>query len=1109
MPVLASADPASYFSADELAELEGMADAVAMPLASLVVHKWIAPPAHANGYGNGHAKQAAQALPASEMDGPAAAPPAGSPRYDLDDSVDESTHRFIMTMFELPLDASVPAMPQWHGAALVIGDNPTADALRRLLASVGVAVRSMEISDDVDRTLATFEQIWKEQPTPHVFLCSARDADMASPYDEAGWRRRWHRVVFAPYFLCQRWVQLAGSANMLKQCSLVATTALGGDFALSGSIPAPESAALGGLMKAIHVEVGAIRGLRPFRATSIDAPLDADPQRLAADICRELASGANDFEVGYIDSRRSVGYALPEKAPVEPYCEVRPGGVWVFTGGARGITAASALELGKRFKLKLHLIGTSPIRPIDPAWRNLSADELKALKGQVMREARAAGQSMDEAWARLQKDIEIDHTFRAFAEAGLEPVYHVCDVADRDALAGVLDTIRRTSGPIEGIVHGAGIERAAAFERKQRDTVKATIAAKIDGALNLIRLTKNDPIRHWIGYGSVSGRMGSNGQTDYCLASDMLCKLASWYRQDRPGIRAVGFHWHPWGEVGMAARPESVTMLKMTDGPAQMPMVEGLNHLVRELYAGVPEGEVMITSWDYHGRFFGTEDHPKEAPDGGAGPPAPSKAREPKRSPPATTAPGGTSPSPSAATRPPAARSTWDKWPFAALTSRLEPKMEDAPLPPAPATVAWQGPACIIGQNAAALALRDRLVAEGVVVHMLPDFNTVEDSTAAIESLYISHPFRHLFLMSDRGEQAAAFWDRAGWNERRTRGFLVPFFATQHWFRLRMKARDKSPITIVAATSLGGDFGLSHHVARPEGGALCGLLKSLYIEDSRQTPSEVRVKVVDSPADEPPQQLAEAIVRELAAADPTIEVGWTRGRRSVVRSVARPVETLERHAVERGGNWVFTGGARGITAAVAFEMGKRFGCKLHLIGRSPAPRPDAAWRGASDERLKEIKAQIVRQAVSEGRSPEKEWEAVKCDIEIHDTLARFAAAGLHATYHACDLADWDQLARVLDDVRRQDGPIEGIVHGAGWTNSGKFSARSRPHVERGLAGKLDGAVGLMALTRHDPLRYFIAFGSISGRVRRQRLERLCHRQRHAGQAGRLVPRRAP
>ena len=148
-----------------------------------------------------------------------------------------------------------------------------------------------------------------------------------------------------------------------------------------------------------------------------------------------------------------------------------------------------------------------------------------------MREARAAGRSMDEDWSRTQKDIEIDRSMRAFADAGL----HV-DLSRlrRGRRGGAGPRARRHSprrtGRSKGIVHGAGIERAAAFERKMRDSVLQTIAVKVDGALNLMRLTQNDPVRHFIGFGSVSGRLGSNGQTDYCLASDMLCKLASWYR---------------------------------------------------------------------------------------------------------------------------------------------------------------------------------------------------------------------------------------------------------------------------------------------------------------------------------------------------------------------------------------------------------------------------------------------------------------------------------------------------------------------------------------------------------------------------------------------------
>ena len=581
---------------------------------------WVNPASPSNGKSAGYYRFSLRELlpPAGKLPiQPTEAPAALSPKYDVEEHDDETTHRFATKMIDFPLQASVPAMPPWHGAALIVGKNALALALRSRLESAGVVVRELPVAGDLDDTLAAFERIWNEQPTPHVFIVNGRDGDTVDPNDEAAWKRRWYEAAVLPYFLGQRWVQLAGQANILHRCTLVGAVALNGDFGCSEKITAPEGAALTALLKAIYVEVAVLRKQTGMRAIAFDAPNDESPASLADSICRELASKEVDYAVAYVEGKRRLEYCFPEKAPVQPYCDIRPGGAWVFTGGARGITAECALELGRRFGLKLHLIGTSPLREIDPLWRNLSADEMKSLKTTVMRQARAAKLNMDEEWSRVQKDIEIDRSLRAFIEAGVEATYHSCDVADRDALAIVLQTIRQTSGPIEGIVHGAGIERASTYERKQRDSVMATLAVKVDGALNLMRLTQDDPVRCFIGFGSVSGRMGSNGQTDYCLASDVLCKLAGWYRTQRPGVRSVGFHWHPWDEVGMAARPETVTMLKMTDGPSRMSKQEGLRHLVRELYSGTPIAEVLITTWDYHGRFYGTEDHPKVSPDRG------------------------------------------------------------------------------------------------------------------------------------------------------------------------------------------------------------------------------------------------------------------------------------------------------------------------------------------------------------------------------------------------------------------------------------------------------------------------------------------------------------
>ncbi|MGD9721270.1 MAG: beta-ketoacyl synthase N-terminal-like domain-containing protein [Pirellulales bacterium] len=1053
----------SSLTADERDELHGVAAGVQVSPAAVLAHgrEFLLDCA-------GGAAPMAPDTPAPKFAPQTTAPPVAAPELavetgpacDLaaDDYAHDDTHRFYLREVPAPYKTEPAAMPAWAGAALIVGEGPLAEALERQLGAAGVAVRQLPISDDLDQTVAAFDAIWSEQPTPHLFIVTGREPTV-DPRDAAAWKRRWHRVALVPFFVCQRWVQRVGEANLLDRASVVAVTSLNGTFGFSGQITAPECGALTGLMKSIYIEVVHMRNHRSMRAKAIDAPPDEPPAALAADICRELASGEIDYEVAFAGGRRFVQGGYPQPAPTRRHAPVRPGGAWVITGGARGITAECALELGRRFGLKLHLIGTSPLRPIDHAWRELTPEALKQLKADVMRAARAAGKPMDQEWSRVQRDIEIDRSLRTFADAGLNVTYHACDVADATALAAVLADVRRTSGPIEGILHGAGIERAAGYERKQRDSVLATLGAKFDGALNLMLLTEQDPVRWFIGFGSISGRLGSNGQTDYSLASDALCKLSAWYRTRRPEVHSVGFHWHAWSDVGMAARPESTTSMRIANGPSLMPKREGVAHLLREVYAGAPEGEVLITSWEYHGRFYGTDHHPKFAG--------------------AADEMDGIAANKSVAVEP--STEPWPPLPFEPIVARHELQMVAAPLPPGSSgELAWKGPAMILGDNPTAQALAARLQAAGVRVQLLPITASPEETKAAVEALYQNDPPRYLFLMTGRDLWQGSPLDRAAWQQRRALGVVAPFVAAQHWFRLRLKAKDQTPITIVAATSLGGDFGISGQVALADGGALTGMLKSIYVEDTRLPASQTRVKAIDAPADERPEAVVDAIVRELAADDPDVEVGWSRGQRSVVRAVARAAETFVRRMVPRGGNWVITGGARGITAAVAFELGQRYGCKLHLIGRSPAPSADAPWHEAGDERLAQIKAEIVRQAVSEGRSPEKDWERVKYDLEIRATLKKFATAGIEATYYSCDLSDWGRLGATLEQIRGA-GPIEGLIHGAGYGKSFRFAAANPESFERTLAGKLDGAVALMSLTRNDRVQYFVGFGSIGGR----------------------------
>ncbi|MCA9160178.1 MAG: SDR family NAD(P)-dependent oxidoreductase, partial [Planctomycetales bacterium] len=356
-----------------------------------------------------------------------------------------------------------------------------------------------------------------------------------------------------------------------------------------------------------------MQGYRSLPIKTIDTSPDQSPSQIVDALWQELAIPSYDNEVAMIAGQRHVVRAVQRPLTTSLSQSAQPsmkritrGGNWICTGGARGITAFVAEKLAQRYGLTLQLLGTAPVPSIDPTWRQLDEAGLKQLKVRVMTEARTAGRNPVRTWQDTEKSLEIDANLRRLASLGIEAHYYCCDVSDRSAVADVLARVRQLSGPIHGVLHGAGVGKDSRFDRKQADKVDQCIAAKIDGALSLMAATERDPLECFIGFGSISGRFGANGHTDYSLANDMLCKAIDAFQTLRPDCRAIGFHWHAWGDVGMATKPETKLALEMIDMQF-MPAEEGLTHLVNELEGGAGEREVLITDDRYYRMFYPAE----------------------------------------------------------------------------------------------------------------------------------------------------------------------------------------------------------------------------------------------------------------------------------------------------------------------------------------------------------------------------------------------------------------------------------------------------------------------------------------------------------------------
>ncbi|MGW4128446.1 SDR family NAD(P)-dependent oxidoreductase [Amycolatopsis japonica] len=131
-----------------------------------------------------------------------------------------------------------------------------------------------------------------------------------------------------------------------------------------------------------------------------------------------------------------------------------------------------------------------------------------------------------------------------------------CDVADRDALAAVLDEIP-AGQPLTGVVHAAGLLDDGVIGSLREERLETVFAPKVDGALNLHELTRE--LSFFVLFSSIAGTLGNAGQGGYAAANGFLDGLAR--QRHAEGLPATSLAWGPW-DIGMAAGQPSRGELK-------------------------------------------------------------------------------------------------------------------------------------------------------------------------------------------------------------------------------------------------------------------------------------------------------------------------------------------------------------------------------------------------------------------------------------------------------------------------------------------------------------------------------------------------------------------
>ncbi|MDR0392187.1 MAG: SDR family oxidoreductase, partial [Planctomycetaceae bacterium] len=1042
------------------------------------------------------------------------------------ENVAHNSTRFVPRLVSVPLAKTEQFTLPVFGRVLIIGDSPIGIAFDRLLRANGVDVVSVRCNANIDEMGAKIDEICRAVPTPHCFVVPSREEwnsyhaenskqsiDQWNPID---WKQNRDKRVLIPFAAIQHWYrELTLNKELFPKGSVYVTTFLGGSSGFAINETENEilhtdnicGGTLAGLTKSIFLEAGLATQFQ-FRAVNIDLPASFSSKQGAEILLDEWIFGSGNGEIAYIGAKRHQVWNVPDylshnnnkttytktetvlKADQTKSITVKPQGVWVVTGGARGITAFTARQLAKDFGIKLNLIGSSPLPVVPNEWLGLDEEAKKILQKDIMLRAKRDGLNPISEWNKTEREIDLVESLKKFDDEGVSYDYFACDVSDSAKLELTFDAIRRKHGAISGVLHGAGLDFSAAFQKKDLQRVAQTYAVKVDSAAAIMYLLRNDPLKHFIAFGSCSGRIGSIGQTDYALANDALAKLVSTYAQIKRDCRCICFEWGPWDEIGMAMKSGIKNSVALK-GYLKVPPTDAYKFIVEELGLNVPDNEVVICDWKmFIQRFDKIRDELNNL-NNNINIVTRNQKLESESSKQINVTKNIPLESTNLNTQQQDQKTQFKPFEFSDRANRTMKRMI-VRMSPRPKNnnrndniwdktqFQFSNRALIYGDNPDAWVLAEKLLECGVKTIILPE---IEDENIAIEKLQgflndgNDFPL-HLFIMSPRNPLALFDPLKSSelaehWQRRRSVGVDIPAVLLREWLKIVTQLGKVAQSSVAAAISLGGDFATGNAIESQSGmiglesGFISGLLKGLYAEHGGEKRDRLIVRIIDAPNNESPIKISETIINELnngTIGDKYgIESAIIDGQIMTTRIIDSEIELDQNHVIPNkikpNGVWIVTGGTRGITVENINILATRYKLKIHILGQQPLPQTDQTSHSTNESHQKN---------------------------ENDKTLQAMRELGIDVTYHQCDITNYAQLEAVIDKIHKTDGQISGLVHGVDqdYLPIPFLKAPSKDFCNEKssiITSTFDSAISFMQLLKNDPLDVFILFGSISGR----------------------------
>ncbi len=273
--------------------------------------------------------------------------------------------------------------------------------------------------------------------------------------------------------------------------------------------------------------------------------------------------------------------------------------LWLVTGGARGVTAACAIELARQSGGTFILAGRSAETPWPegiPETADLKILRSLMASAAVKRGEKPSPAAIDKAARAARAGLEIRATLAQITATGADAHYLPMDTSDAGSVTATLAIIHQRFGPLTGLVHGAGIIADRLIEGKTEAELRRVFATKAEGLFHILSRIDRAALRHVGLFSSASAFFGNRGQSDYAMANAILANAGRALRAELPAAQVKVFDWGPW-EGGMV--DATLASHFKEQGVPLIPLSEGARIFAHELLAGVPSDVELIvgTVW--------------------------------------------------------------------------------------------------------------------------------------------------------------------------------------------------------------------------------------------------------------------------------------------------------------------------------------------------------------------------------------------------------------------------------------------------------------------------------------------------------------------------------